>query len=128
MILQNTLYKITDNSGAKIFKGIKIYKTTPFSKINIGKILIGAVHNIKLKENSKIKQLLKGEKKNAVLIRTKNRIFRKDGSSINFFENSVVLVDKKLKPLATRILGFLPLDLRQYKIAKILLLAEKISL
>lgn len=128
MISQNTIYKISDNSGAKIFKGIKAYKTTPFSIIKPGKLLIGAVHNIKLKENSKIKQLLKGEKKNAVLIRTKKRINRLDGSSISFFENSVILVDKKLKPLATRLLGFISIDLRDQKISKILLLAEIISL
>lgn len=128
MILHNTIYPITDNSGAKLLKGIRIYKATSYYKIPLGKTLIGVVKNIKTKENLKLKQLHNGEKKTALLVRKKQSTIRIDGSYIKFNENSVVLIDLKKKPLATRILGFLPLDLRKIKIAKILLIAEGISL
>ena len=57
----------------------------------------------KVKPNSKIK---KGDKQYAVIVRTKGKIVREDGSFVNFSDNAVVLVDPKThEPIATRVLG-----------------------
>lgn len=127
-MLNTTQFFITDNSGARLFKGIKVLKKTNTSKINISNKLIGAIHNIKLHIKSRIKKLNKGEIKSAILVRSKNPIYRKDGSLIKFFENSVVLIDSKNKPLATRIKGILPYDLRYFTGTRKITLSGKVIL
>lgn len=125
MALTFSRYKITDNSGVKFIKCINMYEGRPNVTVTIGRQIIGVLKNIKNKENLKVKTLKKGEKKNAIIVRTKNPIKRFDGSFIKFFENSCILIDSKIKPLATRILGVVPYDLYYKKnIDKLLLLLK----
>ena len=128
MILELSYYNITDNSGAKILKGIKAYKSTPQKTLKLGKNIYGVLKHIKTEQNTKLKLKAK-EKKNSILVRTKNPIKRLDGSQTIFFDNSVVLIDKKHNPLASRILGAIPYDLKSIKFTgKLLLASEYITL
>jgi large subunit ribosomal protein L14 len=123
MIRAGSKLPITDNSGARIIKVIKIYKKTPFSKIAIGNLFLGALQVVKLHRKSRLKKLFKKELKKSVILRLNIKTSRRDGSAIRFFENSGILVDKKKKPIATRIKGFVSVELKKQKRFKVIMLA-----
>ena len=118
MIQQQTKLKSADNSGAKKLKCIKI-----FGGLNKNTSLLGDTILISVKElrnKSKISsKVLKGDVLKAVLIRTKRKNFKKDGSSFSFFSNSAVLMGSQNKLVGTRIFGPVPKHLRKHKILKL---------
>lgn len=123
MIQSGSRIKIKDNSGAKEIKIIKFYKKTPYSSIKVGNIFIGSIKNIKLKRKSKIKKLQDGDLKKSILIRHKLPIKRRDGSVVRFFENASVLIDNKQKPIATRVKGFIPYEIKTKKNLKLIFIS-----
>ncbi len=72
---------------------------------------------------SKVK---KGQVVRAVIVRTKNKITRPDGSFVRFDDNAVVLVDKDGDPLATRVFGPVAREVRQKNYLKIASLASEV--
>ena len=96
-----SLLNVTCNSDAEIVKCFGIRGSTGNNVAKVGDIVVVAVR--KVKPNSKIK---KGDKQYAVIVRTKGKIKRDDGSYLCFSDNAVVLVDPKThEPIATRVLG-----------------------
>ncbi len=84
---------------------------------------IGDVIKISVKEalpNSRVK---KGEVFNAVIVRTKKGVRRRDGSLIRFDSNAAVLLNAQLQPVGTRIFGPVTRELRGDKFMKIVSLA-----
>lgn len=73
--------------------------------------------------NGKIK---KGEVHRALIVRSKKGVRRADGSTIQFDSNSVVLVNKQNEPIATRVFGPVPRELRSKGFMKIISLAEEV--
>ena len=59
----------------------------------------------------------------AVIVKTKSVLKRKIGLSFSFEQNSVVLLSKQLKPLATRVFGLVPKELKIKKFSKIVSLS-----
>jgi len=51
---------------------------------------------------------------------------RADGSYVRFDENAVVLIDAKKEPIATRVFGPMPRELKARGYEKIMTLAEEI--
>lgn len=101
MIIMGTVLNVTCNSDAEVVKCFGINNSTGDRTAKIGDIIMVAVK--KVKPNSKIK---KGDKHYAVIVRTKGKIKRDDGSFASFSDNAVVLVDNKThEPIATRVLG-----------------------
>ncbi len=101
MIIMGTILNVTCNSDAELVKCFGINKSTGDTSARVGDVIVVAVE--KVKPNSKIK---KGDKQYAVIVRTKGKIKRADGSSVSFSDNAVVLVDKNTKePISTRVLG-----------------------
>ena len=70
---------------------------------------------------SKVK---KGDVLYAVIVKTKSVLKRKTGVSLSFTLNSVVLLTKQNKPLATRVFGAVPRELREKRFSKIISLAS----
>lgn len=106
MIQQETILKVADNSGAKTVKCIKILGGFKRKVACLGDIIVVSVKTVK--NFSRIK---KGEIHKALIIRTKNKIKKKDGCSIRLFENSVSLIGKQgrtLTPNSSRIFGPVP--------------------
>ena len=50
-----------------------------------------------------MERLREGEVYFALIVRTKNKICRSDGSSIKFDDNAAVLLDKQHEPIGTRV-------------------------
>lgn len=117
MIQQQTILKVADNSGAKTVKCIKILGGFKKRFGFVGDTIIVSVQ--KLRNKSKIhSKVKKGEVLRALIIRTKTKIKKKDGSTSFFKNNFVSLMNKQGKPMATRIIGPMSKRLKQEKFMK----------
>jgi len=123
MIQQQTILKVTDNSGAKTVKCIKVLNGFKRRVAILGDTIIVSVQKLRNKArlSSKVR---KGEVYKAIIVRTKNKAVKKDGSSIFFQSNAVSLVNKQGKPIASRIVGPLPKVLKKRKKIKFVTLSS----
>ena len=68
----------------------------------------------------------KGTVAKAVIVRTTNKLRRKDGSYIRFDDNAVVLLNQADEPRGTRIFGPVARELRDKGYMKIISLAPEV--
>jgi len=121
MIITETKLNVADNSGAKIVQCIKVLGGSKRRSASIGDVIV-----VSVKEaipNGKVKI---GEVTKAVVVRTKKGVFRQDGSTIRFDNNSAVLLTKEGDPIGTRIFGPVTRELRLKKFTKIISLAPEV--
>jgi len=118
MIQNQSILTIVDNSGAKTAKCIKVLGGFQRRYAYIGNTIVVAIQKIRSKSKSKSK-VKKGEVLRAVIIRTKFKKNKKDGSSFMFALNAGVLINKQNKPIATRILGPVTKELKTNKLMKV---------
>jgi large subunit ribosomal protein L14 len=124
MIQTQTLLKVSDNSGGKSVRCLKLLKKGNNPKIaSIGDVIVVSVQNIRFRNRltSKVK---KGDVLYAVVVKTKSKLSRKTGLSFSFDTNSVVLLSSQRKPLGTRVFGAIPAELREKKFSKVVSLAS----
>ena len=121
MIQMQTNLVVADNSGAKTARCIKVLGGTDHFITHVGDVIIVSITSVV--PNSKVK---KGQVARAVIIRTRNRIKRKDGSSIAFDDNAVVLVDKEGEPIGSRVFGPASREVRANNFLKIASLASEV--
>jgi large subunit ribosomal protein L14 len=114
MIQQQTILKVMDNSGAKTVKCIKVLNGFKRRFAILGDTIVVSVQKLrnKARYTSKVK---KGEVHKAIIIRTKNKTMKKDGTTTFFQSNAVSLINKQGKPIASRIIGPLPKILKKKK-------------
>jgi len=117
---------VSDNSGAKELMVIQVLgrgKGNSFQKFaSVGEIVKASVK--KALPNSNYQA---GDVVDAVIVRTKKEVKRKDGSYIRFDDNAAVLIDKaKKEPKATRIFGPVARELREKGFNKIVSLAQEV--
>jgi len=107
MIQQQTILKVSDNSGAKSAKCIKVLGGFKKRFAKLGNVIVVSIKELrnKSRRTSKVK---KGEVYKALIIKTKAKQTRKDGSVLFFDNNSISLMNTQGKPLATRIIGPVP--------------------
>ena len=77
--------------------------------------------------SSKISKVFKGTVCHALIIETKSKYKKKDGSYLLLQENSAILIDKKGNPIGTRILGRLPKVLKKKKFIKFFSLSKGLT-
>lgn len=118
MIQQQTMLKVADNSGAKIVKCIKVLGGFKRNIAFLGNFIIVSVQKLRNK-SKKTSKVSKGEVYKAIIVRTKQKIKKNDGSFFYFFENSVTLLNKSNKLLANRVTGPIPKQLRVNKFLKV---------
>jgi len=118
MIQLQSILKVADNSGAKTVKCIKVLGGYKKKTAYVGDIIVVSVQELRnrYKSTSKIK---KGEVTTALIVRSKFQKKRKGGLFIRFDENNVVLLNKQLKFLGTKVLGVLPKELKKEKFLKL---------
>ncbi len=122
MIQDRTIVNIADNSGAKIGRIFKIPGATRKRYAEIGEIVILSVQKAEPRKGVKKKDVLQ-----AVVVRQRKPLRRKDGSYIRFDENAVVILEKgKQDPLAGRVFGPIPRELAELGFQKIASLAPEI--
>ena len=121
MIQVQTELNVADNTGAKIVECIKVLGGSKRRYASIGDNIV-----VSIKEaipNGKVK---KGTVHRAVVVRTKQAIFRNDGSKVKFDKNAAVIIDDKGEPLGTRIFGPVTRELRIKGQTKIISLAPEV--
>lgn len=121
MIQQESRLKVTDNSGAKEALCIRVLGGTRRKYAHVGDIIVISVKDALPSGNVKKKSVQK-----AVVVRTRNQIKRKDGSTIAFDDNACVIINDDKTPKATRVFGPVPRELRDLGYAKIISLAPEV--
>lgn len=122
MIKERTILKVSDNSGAKTVRCIRVLDGFKKSYATIGDIIVVSVQKLrnKAKNTSKVK---KKEIYSAIVLRTKKTKIYKNGFKIRFEENAVALLNKQGNPVGTRIMGPLIKNLKLIKNQKLISLA-----
>ncbi|MCL5774339.1 MAG: 50S ribosomal protein L14 [Firmicutes bacterium] len=121
MIQQQSKLKVADNSGAREIMCIRVAKGFHHRYANVGDIITASV-----KTATPGAAVKKGDVVKAVVVRTKKRIRRPDGSYIRFDENAAVLINEQLNPRGTRIFGPVARELRDKDFMKIISLAPEV--
>jgi large subunit ribosomal protein L14 len=123
MIQVGTFLNFIDNSGEKEACCIKIVKGYRKRYAFVGDLLFVSVKSLrsKRKSTSKVK---KGEVCLAVVLRTKSNLKSFSGDRLNFFENSVVLLNRQYKFIGTRVFGALPKQIRYTKYLRVVSLSS----
>lgn len=120
MIQPQTLLNVADNTGAKQVMCIKVLGSSR-RYAGLGDIIIGvikdAIPNLPTKRSDIIR---------AVVVRTCKTVRRKDGLSIRFDDNAVVIINNDNNPKGTRIFGPIAREIRDKNFAKIVSLAEEV--
>jgi len=121
MIQQESILKITDNTGAKSALCIRVLGGSKRRYAGVGDVIIATIKDAI--PNAAIK---KGEIVEAVVVRTAKETRRKDGSYIRFEDNAAVLINQQGEPRGTRIFGPVGRELREKKYMKIVSLAPEV--
>lgn len=121
MIQERSILKVADNSGAKSVRCFRILGGTRHHYAKIGDVIVASVQIAEPRKPIKKKEIVK-----AVVVRQRQAFRREDGSYVRFDDNAVVLIDAKKEPLATRIFGPMPRELKQKGYEKLMTMAEEI--
>ena len=121
MIQVQTELSVADNTGARIVECIKVLGGSKRRYASIGDNIVVSVKDAI--PNGKVK---KGSVHNAVIVRTRQSIYRNDGSTVKFDNNAVVITDEKGEPIGTRIFGPVTRELRSKGQTKIISLAPEV--
>ena len=121
MIQQETRLGVCDNSGAKEILCIRVLGGTRRRYARVGDTIVATVKQASPNGTVKKKTVIR-----AVIVRTKNQIRRKDGSTIKFDDNAAVVIGEDGQPRATRIFGPVPRELRDQGYSKIVSLAPEV--
>ena len=121
MIQMQSLLNIADNSGARSVMCIKVLGGSKRRYANIGDVIKVAV-----REAIPTGKVKKGQVVDALIVRSKKGVRRRDGSLIKFDGNAAVLLNTNLAPIGTRIFGPVTRELRSDKFMKIVSLAPEV--
>ena len=122
MIQIRSYLKVADNTGAK---ELAVFSVSGRNKRRYARL--GDVVRASVKSATPAGQVKKGEKVQAVIMRTRKEVRREDGSYIRFDENAAVLVNMPNKePRGTRIFGPIPREVREAGFGKIASLAPEV--
>ena len=121
MIQQESRLIVCDNSGAKEILCIRVLGGTRRRYARVGDIIVATVKQASPTGTVKKKSVVK-----AVVVRSRQSIKRKDGSSIRFDDNAAVIIGDDKLPKATRIFGPVARELRAKQFVKIISLAPEV--
>lgn len=121
MIQQESRLNVADNSGAKEVLCIRVLGNSGQRYAKVGDKIV-----VTVKDAIPASGIKKGTVTKAVIVRTKNKLRRKDGSYIRFDDNAVVLLNQAEDPRGTRIFGPVARELRDKGYMKIISLAPEV--
>ena len=121
MIQQESRLVVCDNSGAKEILCIRVLGGTRRRYAKVGDVIVATVNQAAPNGTVKKKSVVR-----AVVVRTRNQIRRKDGSTIKFDDNAAIIIGDDKQPRGTRIFGPVPRELRDQGYAKIVSLAPEV--
>ena len=120
MIAEETELIVADNSGAKRAKCFRIMGQRKRYAY------VGDIIKVSVREAQPGAPIKKGQVCDALVVRTKHPIRRRDGSYLRFDTNAVVIVDGTRNPIGTRIFGPVARELREKNYMKVISLAPEV--
>jgi large subunit ribosomal protein L14 len=121
MIQMQTSLEVADNSGAR-----RVEMIMPIGG-STGKIAsLGDRIKVTVKEASPDGTIKKGTVQDAVIVRTRKEVRRRDGTYIRFDQNAAVLIKEDGTPIGTRVFGPVARELRDKNFMKIVSLAPEV--
>ena len=122
MIQMGTMLLVADNSGARRLQAIRQLGGSAAPRYaGLGDIVVCSV-----KEAAPESDVKKGTVVKAVVVRTRSRARRRDGSYIKFDENAAVLLNAEREPIGTRVFGPVAREHREKRFMKIVSLAPEV--
>lgn len=121
MVQQESRLKIADNTGARVVLCIRVLGGSTRRYARVGDIIVASV-----KQAQPGAAIKKGDVVKAVVVRTKTKIRREDGSYIKFDDNAAVIIREDRNPRGTRIFGPVARELRYKDFMKIVALAPEV--
>jgi large subunit ribosomal protein L14 len=122
MIQMGTMLTVADNSGARKLQAIRQLGGSAAPRYaGLGDLIVCSV-----KEAAPESEIKKGTVVKAVVVRTRSRARRRDGSYIKFDENAAVLINAEKDPIGTRVFGPVARELRERRFMKIVSLAPEV--
>ncbi|HKL43836.1 MAG TPA: 50S ribosomal protein L14 [Candidatus Absconditabacterales bacterium] len=125
MLKNESVVVVADNTGAKKAKIIRILKGSTGKTATVGDKVVVAVKSAM--PNGSVK---KGQVTQAIVVRVKKEIPRKDGTYIRFGDNAVILLTKndkgEMSPIGKRIFGPVARELRELGYRNITNMAEEV--
>ena len=121
MIQEQTYLEVADNRCERKLMCIRVLGGSKKRYAKVGDII-----KVTVKEAIPTGRVKKGEVIDAVVVRTKNRLRRSDGSAIRFDENAAVLINAQKQPIGTRVFGPVSRELRSEEFMRIISLAPEV--
>jgi large subunit ribosomal protein L14 len=122
MLLERSIVNIADNSGAQRVMLFAVNGKNNRGTVGVGDVVMGSVKSSS--PNGKVK---KGAKVKILIVRTRAKTTRADGTSISFSDNAAVIVNKELVPVGTRVFGPIAREVRNTGLyPKVVSLAEEV--
>ncbi len=121
MIQQESRVNVADNSGARELLVIRVLGGSTRRYAGVGDVVVGTIKSANPQGAVKAHEVVR-----AVVVRTAKEWRRKDGSTVKFDDNAVVILDTDgTNPRGTRIFGPVARELRERGFMKIVSLAPE---
>jgi large subunit ribosomal protein L14 len=122
MLFPKSFVKVVDNSGAKYARCLKVVRTTSaFGKKKYA--AVGDLVLVSIRFCIPRKKVKKGDIFTGLVIRTRAMVQRSVGN-LWLMENAVILLDKKMQPVGTRMFGPVAREVRVKKYNKLATIAK----
>ncbi len=121
MIQPQTRLRVADNTGAREIMCIKVLGGSKRRYARVGDVITASVKFATPNGTVKKKEVVQ-----AVVVRTRKKVIRRDGSTVCFDENAAVIIDAANLPRGTRIFGPVTRELRERGFMKIVSLAPEV--
>ena len=119
MVQPQTRLRVFDNSGAKL---VQCIRTSNKQRSSWGSFILVSVKQLRSKNKIKLK-IKKGSVVFAYVLKATLPLKRVGGSRLKAASNGVVLLNKQMQPIASRIFGVVPKELRSSKFLKLITLS-----
>ena len=119
MVQPQTRLRVFDNSGAKL---VQCIRTSNKQRSSWGSLILVSVKQLRSKNKIKLK-IKKGSVVFAYVLKATLPLKRIGGSRLKASSNGVVLLNKQMQPIASRIFGVVPKELRSSKFLKLITLS-----
>lgn len=121
MIQERAILKVADNAGAKTIRCFRVLGGSRKRYARIGDVIVASVQVAEPRKQIKKKDIVK-----AVIVRQRHPLRRSDGTIVRFDENAAVVINEKKEPVATRIFGPIPREIKDKGYEAIFSMAEEI--